>query len=466
MLASWQTQYSGRYARVVERTGGQAVATWPSAGLRNTGGGQAKPAYSDIQQVGYSASYVYINGTGLASHQMGPWYDEMGNIFGNWPSNQNYLHRFPRHPQPATSKTTNGLGPLGRWVNGVAFFNLLDGFSYDASRGTEGGGPGQSSGGLWMRNAVVVEQPTFDASNAHQPQNGEYHYHDNPVALRYQLGDNVAFDAGSGRYREDTSRLHHSPILGWSNDGYPIYGPYGYASATNAGSGIRRMVSGFVLRDGTQGAADLRQTGRHSLAKWAAALHGVSTALAASQYGPNVTTQYTLGRYVEDFDFLGDLGQTQGRDFDLDVYNGRYCVTPEYPGGTYAYFVTINADGSPAFPYVIGRQWYGTPSGGAVPQITETVTMYKNAGPGSAVQVTVTGSGSGKQLAWTSVEGGIYKIEGTADGGKTWTGLASNVTSQGLKTTYAVGGLGGVSVSSYRVTLTALAPYDSTGRQR
>jgi hypothetical protein len=29
-------------------------------------------------------------------------------------------------------------------------------------------------------------------------------------------------------------------------------------------------------------------------------------------------------------------------DFDLDEYNGRWCVTPEFPNGTYAYFVAIS----------------------------------------------------------------------------------------------------------------------------
>ncbi len=127
LLTSWFTQNSARYARVVEQTGGPLVTTWPSAGLPNTGGGQSEPAYSDVQQIGYSSNFVYINGTGLASHQMGPWYMHMGVIFGNWPSNQNYIRRFPRHPQAATTKTTNNLGPLGLWVNGVALFNLLDG---------------------------------------------------------------------------------------------------------------------------------------------------------------------------------------------------------------------------------------------------------------------------------------------------------------------------------------------------
>ena len=45
---------------------------------------------------------------------------------------------------------------------------------------------------------------------------------------------------------------------------------------------------------------------------------------------------------------------------DLDRYNGRFCVTPEYPNGVYAYFTTITGtDGHPAFPYFIGPEFYG-----------------------------------------------------------------------------------------------------------
>src|SRR5262245_6416061 len=109
-LTSWLTHNSGRYARVVETNGGPLVATWPSAGLRNMGGGQSLPAYADIQQIRYSSDFIYINGTGLASHQMGPWYSAVNQIFGNWPKNQNYLRRIPRQPEPAAAKTVNGLG--------------------------------------------------------------------------------------------------------------------------------------------------------------------------------------------------------------------------------------------------------------------------------------------------------------------------------------------------------------------
>jgi hypothetical protein len=468
LLTSWFTKNSGRYARVTETNGGKSVATWPSAGLPNMGGGQSQPAYSDVQQISYSKDFVYIKGTGLASHQMGPWYIGVNRIFGNWPTNLGYTRRFPLHPEPAAKKVTNGLGPLGLWVNGVSLFNLLDGASYNPTTGRETQGPGRPGVGvgLWARNAVVVEQPTFDKSNAHQPPNGEYHYHDNPVALRYQLDDNVAYDAATGSYRENTSRLHHSPILGWSNDGYPIYGPYAYADPKNPAGGVRRMVSGFVIQDGDHHTVDLRKAGRHTLAKWAALLHGQPEQLALNQYGPKVDSRYTLGRYVEDFAFLGDLGYTQGKDFDLDLYNGRQCVTPEFPNGTYAYFVTIDADGNPAFPYVIGRQWYGVPRGGEARQVTEPVTVYRDAGPKSAIQTKITNGAGGRQVEWTSIEGGRYKIEGSANGA-TWTTVAADVEGKGLATRYTVAANSpAASYRSFRVTLVSTAPYDAIGGRR
>jgi hypothetical protein len=202
------------------------------------------------------------------------------------------------------------------------------------------GGPGGGGDGIWMRNAVLAESPTFDPCNAHQPPTGEYHYHDNPVCLRLQLGDNIQKDGS--RYTEQAAPWHHSPILGWAYDGNPIYGPYGYSNPESAATSVVRMRSGFRLRSGGQ---------RHSLAPWAAALHRVNPLLDEKQYGPDVDAKHPLGWYVEDYDF-----QAGG---DLDLYNGRIAVTPEFPNGTYAYFVTIDEQGQPAFPYVLGRQYFG-----------------------------------------------------------------------------------------------------------
>jgi hypothetical protein len=68
-----------------------------------------------------------------------------------------------------------------------------------------------------------------------------------------------------------------------------------------------------------------------------------------------------------------------GRDFDLDELNGRWCVTPEYPGGTYAYFTTIDANGRPVYPYNMGRRYRGNPVGRLVRAIGEpVVTNFVN----------------------------------------------------------------------------------------
>ena len=118
----------------------------------------------------------------------------------------------------------------------------------------------------------------------------------------------------------------HSPILGWAYDGSPIYGPYGY---TNPDGGvIKQMKSGYDLSVDT--------TNRPSLGT------------------------FPEGFFVQDYKFT-DNG-------DLDIHNGRFCITPDYPEGVYAYFTTLNTivDGSgpfknykrPQFPYVIGNSFY------------------------------------------------------------------------------------------------------------
>ena len=103
------------------------------------------------------------------------------------------------------------------------------------------------------------------------------------------------------------------------------------------------------------------------------------TVLGASDYGPAISTQYPLGYYIEDFEFVKGSG-------DLDEHNGRFCITPEYPNGIYAYFVTLDSTGTPAYPYTLGLTYYGSvPTGNTGPgsghnAITETVTTYNTSG--------------------------------------------------------------------------------------
>jgi hypothetical protein len=284
------------------------------------------------------------------------------------------------------------------------------------STGTTGGSnPSTWTGGgdgIWRRDANTVygEFYTFDPCRAHQPGSGEYHYHSDPVCLRYQLNDNITgtgVGTANATYTESTGALAHSPILGWSFDGYPVYGPYAYANTNGTGS-IRRMVSSYALRtDNT--------TTRTSLPAWAQTYQGLTT-LTSSQYGPAVSATYPLGRYVEDYAYTAGSG-------DLDQYNGRFAVTPDFPSGTYAYYVTIDSSGNPAFPYVLGPQYYGTVSGGNVTSVTETTsTYYTNHayGSGTSTNPAVTSW----LLKYTSQLAQIfYDNNGTITGPvTTWTG--------------------------------------------
>jgi hypothetical protein len=220
-------------------------------------------------------------------------------------------------------------------------------------------------------------------------------------------------------------------------------------------SGISRMRSGFVLRNGSNGTTNLASTGRTTLPKWAAIAEGLSTLgtyvgtgtgytngdfnLVATLQGPttnyvNGPTTYSLGRYVGDYDYLGDRGQTQGPAgvFDLDQYNGRNCVTPEFPGGTYAYFVTINAAGNPAFPYMLGKQYYGTRNGTAQNVTVPATGVTELFNGGTSLAESWSGSPSvnpnngNVTLTWSSVEGGTYKVEASNDL-KSWTTLDAAV---------------------------------------
>ncbi|MEY2879600.1 MAG: hypothetical protein RLZZ15_1980, partial [Verrucomicrobiota bacterium] len=458
-LNTWMTSRS--YARVWEtnadKASGNAVATWPRAGLLNRAGtSQATATYSDVTRVAYSANYVYVYTTGLASYTMGPWYDTNGTtLFGMWPVNRGAIHQIPRNPSiPTTKSITRGVG--GVLVNGVYLWNNGDAQSYNTATGQVSMQGGQ---GIWNRLAGPTEGPTFDSANAHQPGNGQYHNHINPRALRYQLGDAVTYDATTKTYAEATP-TKHSPIIGWANDGLPIYGPYGYSNANSATSAVRRMTSGFTKRDGTLGTTNLASTGRTTLPTWAASVQNRSATLATTQYGPT-TAVSAIGIFAEDYEYLGDLGKTQGTDFDLNRQNVRFCVTPEFPAGTYAYFTCIDATGASVFPDVIGQEFFGTPASnqGTVNAVTETVTDYARGGQASAITVTaVAASATSVLVSWTSVDGGTYSVSTSSDG-TNFTALATALTSAGTTTTYSAS----VAANYFRVTLTAVATYDTAG---
>ena len=165
---------------------------------------------------------------------------------------------------------------------------------------------------------------------------GEYAHLSDPKELRYVVGDNVFLNPVTQRFQELESNYRHSPILGWAFDGNPIYGPYGYIDPTDQNSGIRRLRTSYKLKDNVVYDEDTNPN-------------------PARVDGPALTT-YPAGTFVADYTYDFQSG-------DLDNYNGRFCKTPEYPDGTYAYFITIDASdaGVAEFPYIVGPQFNSLP---------------------------------------------------------------------------------------------------------
>lgn len=302
------------------QTTGPEVTCW----MINTTGetGYANIA-TNVQQVQYSTDNVYVSCTCIPGYDIGPW---AGNP--NIPINENFVFKITRHPQENTgTKTNTPLGHIGVWTNGVSMFNAKDAMTYQGQ-------------GVWEQNAIVVEGAGFDDCLGHPAPNGEYHHHLNPTCLYY-----------------DNDASAHSPIIGYAFDGFPMYGAFGYANTDGTG-GIRRIETGYRLRSITD---------RTTLPN--------GTALSTNQYGPAVNQQKPLGYYVQDFEYVQGFG-------DLDQHNGRFCVTPEYPNGTYAYFVTLDANLQGAYPYTVGPTYYGTvPAGNTGQQsghntVSEPVVTY------------------------------------------------------------------------------------------
>ena len=261
---------------------------------------------ADVLQVCYDNDYVYIRTNGLPSYLMGPW--EMN---PNVPAAIEATYRIPRNPveETGTKELQPAVGSLGVSINGVKIYGAGDARSYNTTD-NENNSMGD---GLWNGDAWASEGETMDPNGAgHADGGGNYHYHATPIDLY----------SGTG----------HSPIIGYAFDGFPIYGPYGYIDPMDSGSGTERMETGYALRSITD-----RTT-----------LPGGAT---STPPGPAINATFPLGTYWEDYEFTG-AGT-------LDEYNGRTCVTPEYPGGTYAYFITQDAAGEPEYPYITGPEYYG-----------------------------------------------------------------------------------------------------------
>ena len=234
------------------------------------------------------------------------------------------------------------LGAIGIAANGVILFN--------PSAGAGGNPPANFN---W--NAAGAE--TYinfgeDSCGGHPENTGQYHHHDSDFLECWK--DNAIMASyndyyGSSQYNGDNIRHPdgHSKIIGYAFDGFPIYGPYMYSSPWNANSDITLGTSSYRVRSEE---VDNRPT------------------YGDSQQNP------PAGSLMQDWEYAEGLG-------NLDSHNGRFCITPEFQTGTYAYFLTAELDSEsnliPTFPYLIGlttRELIDTPpnNGAATPPAPPT----------------------------------------------------------------------------------------------
>lgn len=302
ILNTWQYNTTNKKASYYETSGNMEGITFTFVNSDTD---------ADILEVVYDDDYVYVRSEGMT--------DNMGQFQNpGAPSAQGYVWKFHRTPTEATSheevEIVNSIGVL---TNGIPIFGTGDSRAWDPKNQENTTSP---QGGYWNGNAYYSEGETLDtAFAAHPQQQGAYHTHATPFRL----------------YDEESS-AGHSPIVGFANDGFPIYGPFGYSDAENSSSSIKRMESSYELRT-----ISTRTT-----------FAGSSQNLKPEERGPEVSDEHPLGEYNEDYEYTEGLG-------DLDEHNGRYCTTPEYPNGTYAYFVTTDINGGPTYPYYIGTTYYG-----------------------------------------------------------------------------------------------------------
>jgi len=247
----------------------------------------------------------------------------------------------PTNPAPIAA------GEIGLWINGVAMYSPRS--TGDFTKWPDNY-PQAPAGFTYNRNYQTALDLGLDYFHDlaggladKSPTGGKYHYSDFSFAQAWTTGvGHVTPSATPSGLAEasiipyyDTGLTFangHSKILGISYDGYPVYGPWGYITATNQLSGVKRLVSSYRLKN-----------------------PAYRSVTVASDLG-----QWPMGIFVEDYEYVSGLG-------DLDQHNGRWCYTPEYPNGTYAYFCTVDSSDNPVYPYVIGESFYAEPTRFALP---------------------------------------------------------------------------------------------------
>ena len=262
---------------------------------------------------------------------------------------RNYKHTFKTRVGTNTTAAPQlavSLGGIGIMANGVVIASP----SATATLPNDNGpAKGVAPTGFEWNAVVNATAVGMDASHGHPQEDNQYHYHSGKFLSQwdyhvYQANTYYQGTNYSGDHWRHTDG--HSKILGYAYDGYPIYGPFGYSTATDSTTTPLRMTSTYDT--------------------WPDPVSGRGYSY----------TDYPAGTFIQDYRVVVSRGT-------LDKHNGRYCVTPDYPDGTYAYFLTITNAGVPVYPYIIGPTYKELP-------VLETDTVPVDPGGSNTQTVALT----------------------------------------------------------------------------
>ena len=279
------------------------------------------PIYDLNQQYGYprnsnspftcevsvseDGSEMVVDSNGIPNH-------DFTSTRGCCASEQNYEWTIPLNPVNDTAGGKEYVperGQIAIAVNGAPLFGPED-------------GPGGDAVALHHKYYHEDRQNVeLGICGGHSGPGGTYHYHwdMNCVYWTPEAGQDM-----TDYHWTLIDSSQHSPIIGWSFDGYPIYGMYGWDSNQD----VTMVKSSYQLKSGGDGYDG-----------------------------------------IDDWEYVHEMG-------DLDQCNGMFGPTPEYPDGIYHYVSTplsgstnthVDTDGTTVpmvgFPY-FQICYYGEATGG------------------------------------------------------------------------------------------------------
>ena len=239
-----------------------------------------------------------LSGNGIPDHDVGT-FPNSGNP--NTISTQSVSFSATLTPEMASSDNTD-LMIRAYALNSVKFDPATAGTCPSTASSS---GDCRLDGNTYTWNIEALGQTTFDfgvdSNNAHVQPSGAYHYHGVPTGMITNAG------------ASDSSMK--MVLLGWAPDGFPVYGPYGHTTATDASSALKIMSGSYQIK-------------------------------STPDSGRPATSLFPMGTFTQDYEYVAGSG-------DLDECNGRFDVTPEFPSGIYHYYATENS-----YPY-LPRCWRG-----------------------------------------------------------------------------------------------------------